>query len=139
MNSPKFVLISSIFLSFLVGCTTSSVLNPTEEKPVPVPAGEESTISPNQTRVKNLLQAHRYQGVGLEFETEQTLDLLFKVFSDSRTWNRKVKMVYTGLQMAYDARYQSLTVGNGSSAELVIAYILKNVPIVPPQKTSPAH
>ena len=69
-----------------------------------------------------------YEGVGLQYESEPTLALSSKVFSDSRAAGRQIKLVYTGLQMAYDSRHQSFTIGGTASAEAILSFIQKKIP-----------
>ena len=83
----------------------------------------------NFQKLKGLLQSLGYEGIGLQYESEKTQELLIKVFSDPRSSKRQLKLIYTGLHLAYDPKYQSLTVGSHLDSEVVLIFIQKNIPV----------
>ena len=99
------------------------------EKPI---GAFETAANPAAQKARQLLEESGYSGVGLEYENDNTLQFLTQIFSDARTRNRQIKLVYTGLNLSYDSRYQSLTVGGTRNADAVIAYIIKNIPLRSP-------
>jgi hypothetical protein len=126
-NSP--VILSAFFLLILIGISScagrSAVLVPVE-KPKEVKGADSVDSGPYQ-RLAEILASHKYQGVGLQYESTETQELLIKVFSDPRTTNRKIQLIYTGLGMGYDPKFKSLTVGMGE-AESMIKFIQTKVP-----------
>lgn len=96
-------------------------------------------MSPAYLQLAQHLKTLGYEPVGIQFETNALLELLFQVFQDPRTHNRQITYVYTGLQMTYDKNAQSLTVGGMTNIPMIVAYIQKNVPMRPKDqyKTSP--
>ncbi len=122
-----------LFILVLAGCSSqpisappSDVLEPVAETPTkPETSG---SVDPGYKRLIQLLQSLGYEGVGLQYESPATLDLLYRVFSDSRASNRQLKLVYTGINLSYDSRYMSLTVGGSSDLNVILAFIQKNVP-----------
>jgi hypothetical protein len=84
--------------------------------------------NPTLEKLLALLKTRGYDGIGLEYEAEATLDLLHRVFTDPKTSNRKIKLVYTGLAMSYDALHQSLTVGGTNDINQILGFIQKHVP-----------
>lgn len=91
-------------------------------------APETSTHSPAFEKLTQQLKDLGYEGVGLQYESAATLALLSEVFSDSRAAGRQIKLVYTGLQMAYDSRHQSFTIGGTASAEAILGFVQKKIP-----------
>lgn len=88
----------------------------------------QKAADPEQIKLTQTLSKLGYEGVGLEFESKKTLNLLERVFEDERTWNRNLKRVYTGLYMNYDKKYQSLTVGGTSDPAQIVNFIAENIP-----------
>lgn len=124
--------ILSVFCAVLASCASKSVLEEVkQETGAPTTAPTELTVSANYQKLKAMLDAEGYSGVGLEYESEATLTFLIQVFSDPRTKNRQIKLLYTGLNLTYDPRYQSLTIGGTRVVETILAYIQKNVPARP--------
>ena len=104
----------------------SDVLQPVESTtPNTVP----SVQSPTFIRLQEALQKQGYEGVGLTYETEESLALLYRIFSDPRSENRQIRLVYTGLQMAYDKQHESLTIGQNLALEAIVTFIVKNIPL----------
>lgn len=127
------LLVAAVVLS---ACSSSpqasGVLEPLEQaQPNPVAATSEPVISPSLQKLTDRLSALGYEPVGMAYESDATLDLLFKVFSDPLVQNRRIRLVYTGLQLAYDARAESLTIGGTSDAMKILAFIKKSVPVKP--------
>jgi len=89
-----------------------------------------SPVSPGLAKLLEKLQSLGYEGIGLTYESDTTLELLYKVFSDPLAMNRQVRAVYTGLANAYDAKAQSLTIGGASSEKAILAFI-KKIPLKP--------
>lgn len=72
-----------------------------------------------------------YDGVGLEYESDSTLDFLNRIFQNPRMGNRKIKLTYTGLALSYDPKHESLTIGGTSDVETVLKYAEKTIPSRP--------
>lgn len=87
----------------------------------------ETTLDPAYTQLMQLLASLGYQGLGLEFEPRERLNFLIQVFSHPKAANRNLRLVYTGVYMSYDLKHQSLTVGQSTDLQKVIAYIEKNI------------
>ncbi len=106
----------------------SGVLEPVEsvEKKAETPAAP--APSPTLEKLLLLLKSHGYDGIGLEYESEATLELLQRVFSDPKATKRRIKLIYTGLAMSYDALHYSLTIGGSTDVNAILAFIQKNVP-----------
>jgi hypothetical protein len=81
------------------------------------------------TNLIEILHAKGYEGVGLRYESAATIDLLTKVFNDARTANRQIAFIYTGVAMAYDTNYKSLTVAGTQTVDAILKFIDKNVPV----------
>lgn len=111
----------------LLSCSSNEVI---VDKPAPADV-QADPVPPNPAyqRLMELFQSQNYEGVGMQFESDETLDLLYKVFSDQKTWNREIALVYTGLQMSYDNRHKSLTVGGTTSVTAILGYIQKHIPL----------
>ena len=117
MHPTKWIVTLSVLslTAGLSGCASTpeeKVLEPVaaEAKAEPIEAPKPA-VSPALDQCLSTLKARGYDGVGLEYEPVAALELLTKVFSDPKTGKRKIKRVYTGYQMAYDAANQALTVG----------------------------
>ncbi len=121
-------------LFFLFGCTSSSptidapspVLEAVEAEPEETPI--ETPVSAFLAKLEDRLATLGYEGVGLELETDATLELLFKVFSNPVVAGRKIQSVYTGAANDYDASNGSLTLGGTRNPKDMIAFIKKKVP-----------
>lgn len=127
-------------LVFLSGCSStppdgssSEILEPVKENGAVAPDPAPST---NFLRLQELLIKLGYEGVGLAFESDESLQLLTTVFSDPRVANRQIRLVYTGLQMVYDAKYQSLTIGGTTQSSAIIDFIQKDIPLRPADSTT---
>jgi len=94
--------------------------------------------SPTLSQLLATLKIQGYDGVGLEFEGDSTLEFLNKVFQSPRAANRKLKLTYTGLALSYDPKAESLTIGGTADVETVLKYIEKNIPVRPPPSAVPA-
>ncbi len=146
MKSLVIVRKSLIGIGFLVlaqcaskPATTPAVLEPVNGQ-ASVPTGNEdsgvaiSAVDPALAKLKDLLSKLGYEGVGLEFESADTLALLQSVFSDKRTANKDIRFIYTGITMAYDAGGKALTIGGTRDVQSVITFISKKVPVLPVTK-----
>jgi len=133
MSKFGFVL-GGFLLVFQVACSSSSsVLKPAGESDILEPADTSSkeTLSlpsPQLEKVLQLLASLGYQGIGLEYEDEATLNFLEAVFSSPKVRNRKISLVYTGMQYSYDKEQQSLTLGEEEKVPKALKFIEKNVP-----------
>lgn len=105
----------------------SSVLeevSPHQENPVV----EESKANLLVTNISEKLKGLGYEALGLSFESDETLLLLGNVFDSPIVQNRKIKIIYTGLVMSYDAKHQSLTISTSKNLASILSFIEKNVP-----------
>lgn len=133
--SKLIALFGAGLLIFQTACSTSSslksvssgsdILEPIDERPTPETT---SLPSPQLERVTQLLAGLGYQGIGLDHEDEGTLSFVEAVFSSPKTRNRKIRLIYTGLQLSYDKEQESLTLGEEVPLEKTIRFIEKNVP-----------
>jgi hypothetical protein len=87
--------------------------------------------SPLLSQLLSTLKPLGYDGIGLEFESDTTLELLNRIFESPRAAGRRIKLMYTGLALSYDPKHESLTVGGTSDLEAILKYIEKNVPARP--------
>ncbi len=92
---------------------------------------EGPTASAALTSLLTTLKELGYDGVGLEYESDTTLDFLSKIFQNPRAAKRKIKLTYTGLALSYDPKHESLTVGGTTDVESILKYIEKNIPVRP--------
>lgn len=123
----------SVILSFFVtGCASQDV--PPDvvqevavtETPSPTPT---PVANPIYEKLKSILSAQGYEGIGLEFENDTMLTMLVETFSDPKTSNRQLKTIYTGAKNSYDTKAQSLTIGKSTNAKEILAFIRKSVPL----------
>ncbi len=144
-NSPDtrftLVLIWSVFgMGIIGGCASSGPSGESSLEGGVAPAAsylEAPKQSPSLTQLLATLKTQGYDGVGLEFESDSTLEFLNRVFQSPRAANRKLKLMYTGLALSYDPKHESLTVGGTIDAETVLKYIDKYVPVRPPPSATP--
>jgi hypothetical protein len=130
------VLLGSIFI-----CCCASV--PEQEKSPPSPISKvleevnensptteapDSKTNPLLSNISETLKGLGYEALGLSFESDETLLLLGKVFDSPLTHDRKIRIIYTGLQMDYDAKHQSLTINGEKDLATILSFIDKNVP-----------
>jgi len=108
----------------LAACSGPGVLRPDG-----ILSQEETPPSRSFTRLQEKLRELGYDAVGMQYETDSTLDFLFQVFSDRRAAGRKIKLVYTGLYPTYDASHQSMTIGGGTDAAAVLDFVIKKIPL----------
>lgn len=146
---------SWFFGALVMGCASSEkVLDPvpTDPKPAPIsgdspivpysevgdeaPAGS-GLISPKVVELSSRLAQLGYEGVGLEFEAESTIDRLLEVFANPTVERRQIRLVYTGVAHAYDPEHQSLTLA-GPDAQSALAFIRSQVPQSGATKAKPA-
>lgn len=109
----------------VISCA-SEVLSPTEGG---VQTLEQLKETPSFLKLKEVLSPLGYEGIGFQYENDETLEYLCQVFKDPRTAHRQIKVIYTGLAFSYDARYQSLTIGSEHNFEKTIQAIVKDVPL----------
>ena len=125
-------LVLPVVLLAAVGCTSpdriNDVLQPVVENPNPSPSASPAPTSPALGNLEEALKKNGAEPVGMEFEDTAVLEMLYRVFSDPRLANRRIKLVYTGLQLSYDRKAESLTVGGTKKESDIIAFILKEVP-----------
>ncbi len=106
---------------------SSSVLEAAEEseaEEAPIVNG----VAPAFQKLQAKLEELGYEGIGLEHETEDTLAVLLRVFSDPALIKRRIKGVYTGGAMDYDPAPESLTIGGTSDVRAILSFIKKKVP-----------
>ena len=132
-------IILSVCIPFLFSCASNSNVLAQVNNAGETQAQGESIDSPAESVLEQELQKLGYQGVGLKYETAQTIDLLAKVFADPAVANRQIALVYTGLAMSYDTSYKSLTVGGLKDVPSIVAFIKRNVPVKPIEKTVEKH
>ncbi len=126
---------SFVFMLFLSHCASSP--NPSAPNDVlePVTGDETSsqTLPPNPTyqKLMEIFQGLGYEGFGMQFESEATLEILVQAFSNPHAANRQIRLVYTGLATSYEPKAQSLTIGGLRDANAVLAFIEKHVPLKP--------
>ena len=118
-------------LPLLLSCASIGSGDTDVLEPIAPSVTESPSPSPTPLLSKRLekLQALGYEGIGMTYESDATLELLNRVFSDPTTSNRQVRSVYTGLNNAYDVKAQSLTVGGTSSVQAILTFIQKKVPM----------
>ena len=111
----------------VIGCastnTVSEVLTPAEDSAKAAPAPDEL-----HRAFLEQLQSLGYEGVGLQYETSDNFGLLQAVFRDPRVAGRRIRLVYTGMQMVYEVKAQALTIGGLRDPQAIVDYIVKNVP-----------
>jgi hypothetical protein len=114
-----------MLLFLLLGCSSvSPILEPVESEAPQV----ETPRAPSFDKVMQLLQGLGYEGVGLELEDENTLQFVFSVFSNEKAQKRKIRFVYTGLQLSFDKEQSSLTLGENTNLKQTLRFIEKNIP-----------
>lgn len=118
--SPLFF---SVICLFFVSCA-SNVFVPLNDPANTVPP-EERIVSPNFQKLVALLKGLGYDGVGLQYESVETQNLLYTVFMDPKTHDREIQLVYTGAALSYDPRYKSLTIGGSRELPALINFIQK--------------
>lgn len=127
------LLLGGLFLMVVAACSSTggsgTVLEPLDD--VASQAGEMTDKSNATTentplhKLSELLKNLGYEAVGMNYENETTLQLLIKVFSDPSAQNRAIQFVYTGFQMAYEPKAQSLTVGGANEPSVILKFIHK--------------
>jgi len=124
-------LILFIFFTVVSGCVTMREPQPKELVLEPVVDGLspiEPSIVPEYAKLQLLLQGQGREGIGLEHESSVMLNVLYQVFSSEKLKDRVIHLVYTGQAMAYDPKTAALTVGGREDFQMVLAFIIKNVP-----------
>lgn len=108
---------------FIFSCES---VPPTETVLESVPTASITPI-PNARldRLKSLLQQRQIETVGLEYESDASLDRLEQLMSDKQTMGRRIKQLYTGAAMAYDSKLESLTVGGHDPLAKMLQFISK--------------
>lgn len=111
-----------------MSCSSQSdVLSPVDNPAQNLPP-EETLNSPTFQKLSTTLKGLGYEGVGLQYESSKTQELIATVFADPKTHQREIQLIYTGLALSYDPRYKSLTIGAGVEASGIIQFITKNIP-----------
>ena len=103
---------------------TSSVLEPADS----VPPAIETPRSPLYEQLMGMLLDLGYEGIGLEHEDETTFNFMIAVFSSPKAKNKKIKYVYSGLQISYDPEQESLTFGEDNDLIKALRFIDKKIP-----------
>ena len=135
------LILGSTVAILVVSCATPSgrkdlsVLEPVQ----PDQTVQEEAPRPAYARLSTLLISLGYEPVGMQFESDANLDLLYEVFSSTVAHQRKLKLIYTGLQMSYDAEAESITIGGLTKVTAILNYIQRNVPIQKNVPTPPAE
>ncbi|GEM_PF-2390344 len=136
-QSKKYMLVV-LGLIWASGCSSPEI--PTQKQPqIPgvleeVNEGAKSgnlTDTPENPLVTNVSEKLKnlgYEALGLQFENDDTLLLLGNVFDSALTYDRKIKIIYTGLEMSYDSKHQSLTIGGTKNLGTILNFIDKNIP-----------
>ena len=131
--------LSFSLLFFILQCS-SQIPNLNEFKPSGAleevkketePFSETQAAAPDNPLLVNInerLQSLGYEGLGLQFETDETLLLLGRIFDSPMSQNRQIKLLYTGLAMSYDPKHRSLTIGGGKDLKVILDFIDKNIP-----------
>lgn len=84
--------------------------------------------TPEYEKLKKKLAELGYEGVGLEHEPATVLNLLYSVFSSPDAAKRKIKRVYTGGSMEYDATAQAVTIGGLKTKPKILNFFRKRIP-----------
>lgn len=149
----KSIVWKGLVASLLVSCSSTP---PTEEsKPIPKAPPPRSSVleevteldtkpelmavtqDPTYAELMQLLTSLGYEGVGLQFESQDRLKLLIQAFSHPKVAYRNLRLLYTGTQWGYDLKHQSLTVGEAKDANQVVAFIEKNIKLKPVSQRKP--
>ena len=134
MSSKSPAQLSPLFLSALcvlfVSCA-SQIFVPLNDPANSVPP-EERLVSPNFQKLVSLLKELGYDGVGLQYESVETQNMLYALFSDPKTHDREIQLIYTGAALAYDPRYKSLTIGGSRELPTLLNFIQK----IPPRSVA---
>lgn len=94
----------------------------------PVENSERTAEKTLLVQLNEKLQSLGYEALGLQFESDETLSLLGKVFDSPLSQNKQIRIIYTGLEMSYDAKHQSLTIGGRKDLKSILNFIHKNIP-----------
>ncbi len=137
----------------IAACSSQPVVDETKPPPKIVPKNNvleevnesdsgktalmETTQDPTYAQLMQLLSSLGYEGVGLQFESQDRLNLLIQVFSNPKAAYRNLRLVYTGTQWNYDLKHQSLTVGEGKDAAQVVQFIEKHIKLKPVSQRKP--
>lgn len=128
-------------LFLIVACASSPPSNPADGVLEPVDdkaALSQEAMNPAYLELAQRLKSLGYEPVGIQYEGNALIDLLNQIFSDTRTHNRMITFVYTGLQMSYDKTAGTLTIGGMTNVPAIVAYIQKNVPLRPKDQFRPS-
>lgn len=102
----------------------SSVLEPADAAPPAI----STPSSPLYDQLMGMLLELGYEGIGLEHEDETTFNFMIAVFSSPKVKNKKIKYVYSGLQLSYDPEQESLTFGEDNNLTKALRFIDKKIP-----------
>lgn len=127
-----------IITLILLGCAESppTNVNPSKVSGVLEEVGTEQTSlgasgAPDNPLLRNItdkLQSLGYEALGLQFENDETLLFLGSIFDSPITHDRQIRIIYTGLELSYDSKHKSLTIGGAKNLASILNFIEKNIP-----------
>lgn len=124
-----------IFFSYMLSCSSTQpdnsgdILEPIDETAQLDTQQDASSGKPAYDAFVSLLESIGYRAVGMQFESEESLNFLSSVFSRDEVRGRAIDLIYTGLRMSYDEQHRSLTIGGTNNLEEVLTFIKANVPV----------
>lgn len=123
-----------VLLFAVVGCASSpNEVSPPSQVLEPMsseePAQIESPSSPLAEKLNLKLQELGYEGVGMDVETPEALEVLLSVFNQPAAARRKIRQVYTGAANEYDPEPQSVTLSVASGSKSILLFLKKKVPL----------
>jgi len=134
MRKPVFIILGALLI-LGTGCSSSPVVKPDIPTPSSVLEPADSTppavstpSSPLYEQLMGMLLDLGYEGIGLEHEDEATFNFMIAVFSSPKAKNKKIKYVYSGLQLSYDPEQESLTFGEDNNLTKALRFIDKKIP-----------
>jgi len=142
MNQYRSVLFSGfkvlIITLMLLGCAESPPTNANSSKVSGVleeVGTEQNSLgasgAPDNPLLRNItdkLQGLGYEALGLQFENDETLLFLGSIFDSPITHDRQIRIIYTGLELSYDSKHKSLTIGGAKNLASILNFIEKNIP-----------
>lgn len=126
-NLLKRLKYSTITLYFVLGsCATEPVSSPADSVLLPYPPHAHSkSVSPVPSTLKQSLDRLGIEGIGLEYEPPESLSLIERVFRDSRCEGHRIRTLYTGMSLEYDAKNETLTIGGTADVDAILKFISK--------------
>jgi len=135
MSHHLVLVLGALVLVSIQGCSSSKVINPEsgEVSSVLEPADATPPVSPAPSSplyqtVMALLSELGYEGMGLEHEDDTTLQFMITLFNSPKAQNKRIKYVYSGLQLSYDPEQASLTLGEDNNLTKALNFIDKKIP-----------